>query len=136
MKQYKYRCAVPAIGMTACVVVAVIMSIVLRQWYLAILFTGPFIAQAAQYVRFRKMSEREWKRMWMEHDERAWAVRGKAAWVTWLITFGTLCIAIVVLGILGDGNDIYTPALWALFAVMMVHIFAFLIAQTVINKRS
>lgn len=136
MKQYKQRCVIPAISMAACVLMAVVTSIILHQWYSAILFVGPFTVQVAQYVRFRKMSEQEWKRMWTENDERAWAVRGRAAWVTWLITFGTLCIAIVILGILGDGNDTYTPALWALLTVMMVHVFAFLIAQAVINKRS
>ena len=136
MKQYKHRCVIFAISMTACVAMAIVMSIVMHQWYLAFTFTGPFTIQVVQYVRFRKMSEQEWKRMWVENDERAWAVRGKAAWITWLITSGTLCIAIVVLGILGDGNDIYTPALWVLFAVLMVHVFAFLIAQAVINKRS
>ena len=136
MKQYKQRCVIPAIGMAACVLMAVAISIILHRWYSAIPFVGPFSVQVVQYIRFHKMSEQEWKRMWMEHDERAWAVRGRAAWVTWLITFGTLCIVIAVLGILGDGNDIYTPALWALFAVMMVHICTFLIAQAAINKRS
>ena len=136
MRQYKRRCVIPAIVMAACVLMVIVISVILHRWYAAAPLVGAFAGQAAQYVRFRKMSEQEWKRMQMEHDERAWAVRGRAAWVTWLITFGTLCIAITILGILEEGNDIYTPALWALIAVMAVHVFAFFIAQTAINKRS